>query len=158
MQSHPALSLEDRSKLCRCLNYEKLTCETCRDLAKNPRIPPRVAVQALLVLQHTQARPEAMGFPWPTETQRKAVYYKGPVMQKIVLPSPLPYFPEPKENLRTNLMKTRLKVAELEIACKNMKDKMSLVAKTNDIKIERNRRHSHHKAHNASRLSLPSLC
>lgn len=47
MQSHPSLSLEERSRLCRCLNYEKLTLEACKELAKNPRIPPRVAVEAL---------------------------------------------------------------------------------------------------------------
>ncbi|CAI9774698.1 unnamed protein product [Fraxinus pennsylvanica] len=47
LQSHPALSLEERSRLCRCLNYEKLGLEACKDLAKNPRIPPRIAVQAL---------------------------------------------------------------------------------------------------------------
>ncbi|KAL2541352.1 BTB/POZ domain-containing protein [Abeliophyllum distichum] len=47
LQSHPALSLEERSRLCRCLNYEKLGLEACKDLAKNPRIPPRIAIQAL---------------------------------------------------------------------------------------------------------------
>ncbi|KAJ0829030.1 putative NPH3 domain-containing protein [Helianthus annuus] len=52
MQSHPCLSLEERSRLCRCLNYEKLSLEACKDLAKNPRIPPRIAVQAL-VSQHS---------------------------------------------------------------------------------------------------------
>lgn len=52
LQSHPCLSLEERSRLCRCLNYEKLSLEACKDLAKNPRIPPRIAVQAL-VSQHS---------------------------------------------------------------------------------------------------------
>ncbi|KAH0462448.1 hypothetical protein IEQ34_010023 [Dendrobium chrysotoxum] len=47
IQTHPNLSFEDRKRLCRCLNHEKLTLETCKDLAKNPRIPPDVAVQAL---------------------------------------------------------------------------------------------------------------
>ncbi|KAJ9549217.1 hypothetical protein OSB04_021760 [Centaurea solstitialis] len=52
LESHPCLSLEERSRLCRCLNYEKLSLEACKDLAKNPRIPPRIAVQAL-VSQHS---------------------------------------------------------------------------------------------------------
>lgn len=47
LQSHPNLSSEDRTKLCRCLNYKKLTLETCKQLAKNPKIPPNIAVQAL---------------------------------------------------------------------------------------------------------------
>lgn len=47
MQSHPCLSLEERSRLCRCLNYKKLSLEACKDLAKNPRVPPRVSIEAL---------------------------------------------------------------------------------------------------------------
>lgn len=45
--SHPTLPLEERSTLCRCLNYDKLSLEACKDLAKSPRIPPRIAVKAL---------------------------------------------------------------------------------------------------------------
>ncbi|KAG7582598.1 BTB/POZ domain [Arabidopsis suecica] len=47
LESHPKLSSEDRTKLCRCLNYKKLTLDTCKQLAKNPKIPPNIAVQAL---------------------------------------------------------------------------------------------------------------
>lgn len=47
MQSHPCLSLEERSRLCRCLNNKKLSLEACKELAKNPRVPPRVSVEAL---------------------------------------------------------------------------------------------------------------
>ncbi|XP_078448522.1 BTB/POZ domain-containing protein At3g19850-like [Wolffia australiana] len=47
LESHPGLTCGERSRLCRCLNYEKLTLETCKELAKNPRIPPRSAVRAL---------------------------------------------------------------------------------------------------------------
>ncbi|KAE8699034.1 BTB/POZ domain-containing protein [Hibiscus syriacus] len=51
LQSHPTLSFVDRSKLCRCLNYEKLTFEASKELAKNPRIPPNSSVQALICQQ-----------------------------------------------------------------------------------------------------------
>ncbi|KAH0934426.1 hypothetical protein HID58_011543 [Brassica napus] len=47
LESHPNLSSGDRTKLCRCLNYKKLTLEICKQLAKNPKIPPSIAVQAL---------------------------------------------------------------------------------------------------------------
>ncbi|XP_065854470.1 BTB/POZ domain-containing protein At3g19850-like [Euphorbia lathyris] len=47
LQSHPTLTTEERSKVCKCLNYEKLSLEACKDLAKNPRIPPRIAIEAL---------------------------------------------------------------------------------------------------------------
>ncbi|KAF2610938.1 hypothetical protein F2Q70_00013691 [Brassica cretica] len=45
--SHSNLTPQDRTKICRCLNYKKLTRETCKQLARNPKIPPDVAVQAL---------------------------------------------------------------------------------------------------------------
>lgn len=51
LQSHPIITFEERSRLCRCLNYTKLTFEASKDLAKNPRIPPRVAMQALISQQ-----------------------------------------------------------------------------------------------------------
>ncbi|ESQ30452.1 hypothetical protein EUTSA_v10011386mg [Eutrema salsugineum] len=47
LQSHPNLTSEERTKICRCLNYKKLTLETCKQLARNPKIPPDIAVQAL---------------------------------------------------------------------------------------------------------------
>lgn len=57
MQSHPNISTEDRTKLCRCLNYKKLTLETCKQLAKNPKIPPNIAVQALKSQQLSNETP-----------------------------------------------------------------------------------------------------
>ncbi|CAA7048368.1 unnamed protein product [Microthlaspi erraticum] len=47
LQSHPNLTPQDRTKICRCLNYKKLTMQTCRQLARNPKISPDIAVQAL---------------------------------------------------------------------------------------------------------------
>ncbi|KFK35933.1 hypothetical protein AALP_AA4G055800 [Arabis alpina] len=47
LQSHPNLTSQDRTKLCTCLNYKKLTMETCKQLAKNPKIPPHIAIEAL---------------------------------------------------------------------------------------------------------------
>ncbi|KAL1192611.1 BTB/POZ domain-containing protein [Cardamine amara subsp. amara] len=47
LQSHPNLTPQDRTKICRCLNYKKLTMETCKHLARNLKIPPEIAVQAL---------------------------------------------------------------------------------------------------------------
>ena len=51
MQSHPIITFEERSRLCRCLNYTKLSFEASKDMAKNPRIPPRVAMEALISQQ-----------------------------------------------------------------------------------------------------------
>ncbi|ESW03672.1 hypothetical protein PHAVU_011G032500 [Phaseolus vulgaris] len=51
LQSHPIITFEERSRLCRCLNYTKLSFEASKDMAKNPRIPPRVAMEALISQQ-----------------------------------------------------------------------------------------------------------
>ncbi|KAJ9153254.1 hypothetical protein P3X46_026715 [Hevea brasiliensis] len=48
MQAHPTLSFQERTKICRCLNYEKLSLEACKELARNPRIPPTASMQALI--------------------------------------------------------------------------------------------------------------
>ncbi|KAG6478471.1 BTB/POZ domain-containing protein At3g19850-like [Zingiber officinale] len=52
LESHPTLTVEERTRLCGCLNYEKLTLEACKELAKGRRVPPTVAVQALASQQH----------------------------------------------------------------------------------------------------------
>ncbi|KAE9620295.1 hypothetical protein Lal_00019127 [Lupinus albus] len=48
LESHPRSTFEERSRLCRCLNYSKLSFEVSKDMAKSPRIPPRIAMQALI--------------------------------------------------------------------------------------------------------------
>ncbi|CDY22952.1 BnaC03g41170D [Brassica napus] len=59
LESHPNLSSEDRTKLCRCLNYKKLTLEICKQLAKNLKIPPSIAVQALKSQQLSNELPDS---------------------------------------------------------------------------------------------------
>ncbi|CAN8288392.1 unnamed protein product [Cochlearia groenlandica] len=62
LQSHQNLTPQDRTKLCRCLNYKKLTLQTCKQLARNPKIPPDIAIQALksISCDHQQHKtPEA---------------------------------------------------------------------------------------------------
>ncbi|KAJ6322454.1 hypothetical protein OIU77_012324 [Salix suchowensis] len=97
LQSHPALPFVERSRLCRCLNYEKMSLEACKDLAKNPRIPPDIAVQALK-LQHSKI-PKG-------ESSVSVKDLKGP---------------SPDQFLRDGLWR----VMELEEACREMKGRMS---------------------------------
>ncbi|CAK8576789.1 unnamed protein product [Lathyrus sativus] len=51
LESHPNVPFEERSRLCKCLNYSKLSFGASKDLAKNHRIPPMVAMQALISQQ-----------------------------------------------------------------------------------------------------------
>ncbi|KAJ3692973.1 hypothetical protein LUZ60_012068 [Juncus effusus] len=149
LESHPNLSAEERMNLCRCLNYEKLTLEACKDLAKNRGIPPGIAVQALASQQaklqiKTHSNPQAR--PDPLETPRLHA-----------LPEPVKVRPDPledlaeKEELRLNLYKMQNRVIELEKVCKEMKGQMSKMVKSKSF----NYRSCHQ---NSSSKGMPRLC
>ncbi|GFY91616.1 auxin-responsive family protein [Actinidia rufa] len=115
LESHPSLSLEERSRLSRCVNYEKLSLQACKDLAKNPRIPPRIAVQAL-VSQH----PNIIAPPSPTTTTTKAAISNTRQMagEEIEIH-------HHHEDMRLNLQRMQWRVVELEKECRQMKGQTS---------------------------------
>ncbi|CAO1943602.1 unnamed protein product [Urochloa humidicola] len=132
LESHPALSLEDRTTLCRCLNYEKLTLEACKDLAKNRRIPPGVAVQALASQQcklQISSKPAAAkeARPDPSRTPRRVS--RASARARSVSVDLDGRGGDEKELLRLNLQRMQSRVVELERACKEMKGQMSKMAK-----------------------------
>jgi hypothetical protein len=96
MQSHTALTVEERGTLCRCLNYGKLTLEVCKELAKNRRIPPGITVQAL----SSQRLPKLPNPLSPSRTPRRVVVDGE------------------KEAMRVDLRRMQGRVVELETACK----------------------------------------
>ncbi|XP_057741141.1 BTB/POZ domain-containing protein At1g50280-like [Arachis stenosperma] len=117
LQSHPMITFEERSRFCRCLNYNKLSFEICKDLAKNPKIPPRIAMQALI---SQKAKIPQRVF---------AVNEKG-IMDhsQIILyneSNTNNLFLEEKEDMRLNLESMQLRVRELEKLCNQMKNQMS---------------------------------
>ncbi|KAL2938916.1 hypothetical protein RDABS01_022365 [Bienertia sinuspersici] len=154
LESHPSLSFEERSRLCRCLNYEKLSLEACKDLAKNPRIPPRVAVQALASQKHANYEP-------PTKADQLDYYSQisSPTKNKhknskqiVVYESegattPHHYYhdddhegddhdhdecvSEGSEDMKLNMQRMQWRVLELENMCKEMKGQMSKLVKQN---------------------------
>lgn len=152
LESHPTLSFEERSRLCQCLNYEKLSLEACKDLAKNPRIPPRVAFQALASQKHATYEP-------PTKANQLEYYCESPIKNKsnnkqIVLyeskaaTSHEQYLDEDveyddddggddecisqgSEDMKLNMQRMQWRVLELENLCKEMKSQMSRLMKHN---------------------------
>ncbi|KAG9442314.1 hypothetical protein H6P81_018168 [Aristolochia fimbriata] len=120
LESHPCLSFEERSRLFRCLNYEKLTLESCKDLAKNPRIPPRVAIQAL-ASQQSKVQP-AMSVP----------HHDGEEREMLPL--------DEKEEMRMNLERMQSRVIELEKVCRQMKGQMTKMVKNKVISSPTNHR------------------
>jgi hypothetical protein len=103
-QSHPSLSSEERSRICGCLNYEKLSLEVCKELAKKPRIPPGIAVQALI-------------------SQQSKIGTKELVYGSILS--------EEKEDMTVNLERMQWRVVELEQVCREMKGQMSRLVRHN---------------------------
>lgn len=149
-QSHPALSLEERTTLCRCLNYEKLTLEACKDLAKNRRIPPGVAVQALASQQcklhisepgpggsataaaGKERRPDPSSCS-QSQTPRRRVARRA--TRSVDLGRRSGGDDDEKELLRLNLQRMQSRVVELERACKEMKGQMSRMAKGKSLSL-----------------------
>ncbi|KAK4484080.1 hypothetical protein RD792_011300 [Penstemon davidsonii] len=114
LQSHPALSLEERSRLCRCLNYEKLSLEACKDLAKNPRIPPRIAIQALSS-QHSNIQIIDDDEDINNNNCQLVLYDHHKL--------------NTEEHMKVNLERMQSRVVELEKVCREMKGQMRKMVK-----------------------------
>ncbi|KAL3830659.1 hypothetical protein ACJIZ3_019461 [Penstemon smallii] len=114
LQSHPALSLEERSRLCRCLNYEKLSLEACKDLAKNPRIPPRIAIQALSS-QHSNIQIIDDDEDIKNNNCQLVLYDHHKL--------------NTEEHMKVNLERMQSRVVELEKVCREMKGQMRKMVK-----------------------------
>ncbi|XVE74621.1 hypothetical protein DITRI_Ditri12bG0032100 [Diplodiscus trichospermus] len=131
LQSHPTLSFEERSRLCRCLNYQKLTFAASKDLAKNPRIPPNVAVQALMSQQSKVPQNEFV-YQSPSNGSKghnsHLILFNGSVESEE-------RFSEGNEDMKLNLEKMKWKVVELEKACWEMQGQMSRLVRHNSTAI-----------------------
>ncbi|CAN4107003.1 unnamed protein product [Withania somnifera] len=127
LESHPTLSLEERSRLCRCLNYEKLSLEACKDLAKNPRISPRIAVKALASQGSSSSIPT-------TDNNGQVILYKKNKSDHHSSSATSDHHQslqeEEHEYMRLNLQKMQWRVVELEKICKDMKGQMNKMVKT----------------------------
>lgn len=132
LQSHPALSSEERSKLCRCLNYEKLSLEACKELAKNPKIPPRIAIEALIkqkskVVTTKEFEDDDHDHHLPSLTSNIAyrmALYNGCDDEN---------FTEDNENVKRNLQRMQTRVGELEKVCRQMKGQMLRMVRHNVV-------------------------
>lgn len=119
LEAHPNVSQEERTRLCRCLNYEKLSLEACKDLAKSPRIPPRIAMQALVAQQ--------------SKIHSKSIISNAPNMVDTDMEDSSDTS-EDKEEMKLNLHRMQFRVLELEKICKEMKGQMSKIVKNRFIK------------------------
>ncbi|KAL6187214.1 hypothetical protein ACLB2K_043329 [Fragaria x ananassa] len=142
LESHPTLSFEERSRLCRCLNYEKLSLEACKELAKNPKIPPRVAIQALISQQSKVTATEEFVHASPCSTASASNHFNShshsSSHSQMVLynnggvGADKDSFPEESSlDTKLNLQRMQWRVVELEKLCREMKGQMSKMVKNN---------------------------
>ena len=116
------MSSEERTRLCRCLNYEKLTLEACKDLAANPRIPPGVAIHAMVSQQSKLSKTSSSSDSMDSvKTPRRAAVSQGDEAESASSHE----LPDEKEELRVNLQKMQNRVMELEKDCMEMKYQMT---------------------------------
>ncbi|KAJ6846265.1 putative phototropic-resoponsive NPH3 family protein isoform X1 [Iris pallida] len=134
LESHPMLSSEERATLCRCLNYEKLTLEACKDLAKNPRIPPGAAMQAL-VAQKSRLQIKTDTADTSSESARtpRGGAASATEDEADTASSTAPSLDVEKDELKLNLQKMQNRVRELEKVCLEMKSQMSIMVKGKPI-------------------------
>ncbi|XP_015895723.2 BTB/POZ domain-containing protein At3g19850 [Ziziphus jujuba] len=117
LEAHPALPFDERSKLCRCLNYKKLSLEVCKELAKNPKIPPRVAIQALISQQSKVPKNEL--------DHCRSLSNASDSQMGSNSGSDKESFAEENGDVKINLQRMQRRVVELESVCKEMKGQMS---------------------------------
>lgn len=132
LESHPMLSSEERATLCRCLNYEKLTLEACKDLAKNPRIPPGAAMQALVAQKSKlQIKTDTADSSESARTPRGAASTTED--EADTASSTTPSLDVEKDELKLNLQKMQNRVRELEKVCLEMKSQMSIMVRSKPV-------------------------
>ncbi|XP_020085912.1 BTB/POZ domain-containing protein At3g22104-like isoform X1 [Ananas comosus] len=146
LEVHSQLSDEEKMKICCCINYEKLSSECCKHLAKNAKFPSRITIQAL-VSQHSKLRSLLQDTNNIKSTQKSPL--KGKQCEdgeQIILYAKKLDLSIENEKLKAHLQGMHWRVMELEKVCKKMQTQMTSIMKSRK-----------HPATGGSR-SLPRLC
>ncbi|KAG8081576.1 hypothetical protein GUJ93_ZPchr0209g38055 [Zizania palustris] len=155
-QVHTRLTDEEKMKICKGINYEKLSPECCKHLARNTSFPTRAAVQAL-ASQHTVLKNLLRGVP---DQQLKPVATTsddgddhgdlGGGADQVVLYARRLDLSLESQNLKSLLDGMHWRVMELEKVCSRMKTQMS--------KMKSTRRGAAAGGRRATARSLPRMC
>ncbi|XP_019465167.1 PREDICTED: BTB/POZ domain-containing protein At1g50280 isoform X2 [Lupinus angustifolius] len=117
LESHPRSTFEERSRLCRCLNYNKLSFEASKDMAKSPRIPPRISMQALISQKTKIPTTEFVPESSKMNPSQIVLYNETNNTESFTQ--------EKKDMTVINLEKMQRRVVELEKLCKEMDGHLS---------------------------------
>ena len=95
----------------------------CKELAKNPRIPPRIAVQALISQQSKV--PKELDYKSPRTSSSQMVLYNDINDAESIS--------EENEDLKQNIERMQCRVVELEKVFRQMKGQMSRMVRHNNV-------------------------
>ncbi|KAF0905184.1 hypothetical protein E2562_000979 [Oryza meyeriana var. granulata] len=139
-QVHTRLTDEEKMRICKGINYEELSPECCKHLARNAGFPTRAALQAL-ASQHTvlksllrgggpdqqQLKPVSSSPPPATAKQRSSKEQDDLGGGGVVLYARRLDLSLESQNLRSLLDGMHWRVMELEKVCSRMKTQMSKI-------------------------------
>ncbi|XP_044331599.1 BTB/POZ domain-containing protein At3g22104 isoform X1 [Triticum aestivum] len=132
-QVHGRLTDDEKMKICKGINYEKLSPECCKHLATNSGFPTRAAVQALAsqhtvlkgIIRHSGPLKPASPPPPPAAHRESYDDADGDSNGQVVLYASRLELTLENQNLKSLLDSMHWRVMELEKVCSRMKTQMT---------------------------------
>lgn len=132
-QVHGQLTDDEKMKICKGINYEKLSPECCKHLATNSGFPTRAAVQALAsqhtvlkgIIRHSGPLKPASPPPPPAAQRESYDDADGDNNGQVILYASRLELTLKNQNLKSLLDSMHWRVMELEKVCSRMKTQMT---------------------------------
>lgn len=156
-QVHGRLTDEEKMKICKGINYERLSPDCCKHLARNAGFPTRAAVQALAsqhavlkgIIRHSgPMKPPPPSAPPATGKHQRDGHDDGGDQQQVVLYASRLELSLENQSLKSLLDGMNWRMMELEKVCSRMKTQMN--------KMKASRRGG--VAAGCTARSLPRMC
>ncbi|MCO5550702.1 hypothetical protein L7F22_004192 [Adiantum nelumboides] len=119
LQAHPSIPTEDAIQVCRPVDFDKLSFETCKHVLENPRIPAWVSFRVLALQQDKLRAALGTGLPGSRRTSSEDAHQCPPLATEYVT------VVRQNEELRSDLRTMQAKINKLEKVCKGLKSQMS---------------------------------
>lgn len=158
LEVHPTLSEEEEMGLCKSINYQKLSFEASKHVAKNSRFPSKIAIQVLL-LQQAKLRSTLNSY-YMKNTDSSSSDSDGSMHfphEEVTCISPVILYSkeldyssvvcEENQELKADLQGMQWRLRELEKVCKKLHSQMSRLA---NLKLKNSSSRTNHR--------LPKLC
>ncbi|MCO5612993.1 hypothetical protein L7F22_067266 [Adiantum nelumboides] len=114
LQAHPRIPTEDTIQVCRAVDFDKLSFETCKYVMENPRIPAWVSFRVLALQQDKLRAALGLGLPGSRRTSSEDANQCPPLATEYVT------VVRQNEELKSDLRTMQAKINELEKLCQSM--------------------------------------